>query len=590
MKFSKFKKIIMVYLIVCIAIVHSQAQAFAQKQASTEPAKPFKHDVSAVYDKDSKTMQNYMNVLRDQQKDSKSSALEKFRIQQDPISLDDNFNYFPKHLKIRNLSLTDCDISKVLMIISKRAGKNIVLDKSVKGTLSLELNNVSLNEIMQIVLTSEELEARVSGNTIFVASRSAMTKKGLNRKHIKAFKLNNSNCIEVAQILEASIFNRGYKVKEDSGGSGDTGALMQMAPLPGAPGATAPKMPATTVSQSELLDKKIIKGRVEKLKAGVGFGDASSLASEIKIQEVTHQTEDIEIDNNDGGAIVIPDTRTNSVLVAGLKKDIAIAEQTIEYLDKPLPQIALEVSLIEINKNDLKDRQFPLSVQKGPFAFSFVYNDDQGNNGTFFNMDRGAGMVKSVVTQGHIFSNNANPNPIPTANSFKYLLENNRAKLLANPTILALDGSESIVKITDEIIGKYEITITQTGVTQSVEKEDVGIVLNILPKVGKNGFVTMRIRPSITIPTDNVQLTNGGFITLIQTREVILQDARVRAGATLAIAGLIRDADTEVVRKVPLMGDLPLFGSLFKSKNLTKEKTELIILITPKLVDDKSIS
>ncbi len=589
MKFSKFKKLLIFYLMVCIAIIHSQAQSFARNNASAEPAKNFKHDVSAVYNKDAQTLQNYLKVLREQQKDSKSSALEKFSIQQDPISLDDNFNYFPKHLKIRNLSLTDCDISKVLMIIAKRAGKNIVLDKSVKGTISLELNNVSLNEIMQIVLTSEELEARVSGNTIFIASRSAMTKKGLNRKHIKAFKLNNSNCIEVAQILEASIFNRGYKVKED-GGVGDTGALMQMSPLPAAPGATTPQMPASPGVQSELVDKKVIKGRVEKLKAGVGFGDASSLASEIKIQEVTNQTEDIEIDNNDGGAIVIPDTRTNSVLVAGLKKDIAIAEQTIEYLDKPLPQISLEVSLIEINKNDLRDREFPFSYQNGPFAFSLVYNDDQGNNGSFFNLDKGAHLAENYVTQGHILSNNAFPNPVPTASSFKYLIENNRAKLLANPTILALDGSESIVKITDEIIGKYEITITQTGITQSVEKEDVGIVLNILPKVGKNGFVTMRIRPSITIPTENVDLTNGGFITLIQTREVILQDARVKAGQTLAIAGLIRDADTEVVRKVPLVSDLPVFGSLFKSKNLTKEKTELIILITPKLVDDKSVS
>ena len=110
--------------------------------------------------------------------------------------------------------LKDIDLPSVLRILAKQGGKNIIIDESVQGSISAELKNVSLNEAMQTILSSRELEARVQGNTVFVASRAAMAKKGLNRRYIKAFKLNNANAVDVAKLLEASIFNKGYAVDD----------------------------------------------------------------------------------------------------------------------------------------------------------------------------------------------------------------------------------------------------------------------------------------------------------------------------------------------------------------------------------------
>ncbi|NLF83524.1 MAG: hypothetical protein GX568_06040, partial [Candidatus Gastranaerophilales bacterium] len=271
------------------------------------------------------------------------------KIDREYIDMEGGFDAFPQDKTI-DLMLRDVDVPSILRIIAKEGGMNIVVDKSVMGVITAELKGISLNDAMQIVLTSEELEHRISGKTIFVASRPVMAKKGLKRKYIKTFKLNNSDPVYIADILNASIFNKGYKVNESAPGA----SALQLTPAAEGSEKTAVEAGSST-GQSSLISSKTIKGKVEKLKPSENFGDASKLASEIKIQHSYASTGDIKVDNNDGGAIVIPDTRTNSVLVAGLQKDIMLAEEAIKYLDKPLKQVAIEVSLIELTKDDTKN-------------------------------------------------------------------------------------------------------------------------------------------------------------------------------------------------------------------------------------------
>ncbi|MCK5177579.1 MAG: hypothetical protein KAQ92_07670, partial [Candidatus Aenigmarchaeota archaeon] len=371
------------------------------------------------------------------------------------------------------------DVASILRIIAKEGGMNIVIDESVMGFISAELRNISLNEAMQIILTSEELEARVSNNTIFIASRPVMAKKGLNRNFIKTFKLNNSNAVYIAGILRASIFNKGYKVNEEA-----EGAAFSATPT----GDQADNESGSSTGQSNLIDTKTIKGKVETLESGENFGDAGKLASTIKIQHYTAQTGYIQIENNDGGAIVIPDTRTNSILVAGLKKDILLAEETVKYLDKPLKQVSIQVSLIELSKDSSKDLGMFTSTQGGKMSGGF-----NAVTGEFTDYD-----FSSLANQSGITLNTISSLADEVAVKLKALIYNEEAKLLANPTIVALNGSESLIKITDQVVSSVETTITDTAVTYTAELADVGIVLNILPKIGDDDYVTMRIRPSIT--------------------------------------------------------------------------------------------
>jgi len=498
------------------------------------------------------------------------------------INLESDIKIFPENLTI-DITLRDVDVASILRIIAKEGHKNIVIDQSVMGTISAELKKISLNQAMQIILTSQELESRLSNGTIFVASRPAMAKKGLNRRCIKTFKLNNSNPVEVAQILEASIFNKGYQVNEQAAGTA-MAAVTSGAEQVAASGQQT--QTGSSIGQSSLVSSKTIKGKVEEIIPGDNFGDAGKLASTIKIQQPKVSTQSIQINNNDGGAIVIPDTRTNSILVAGLKEDILMAEETIKTLDKALRQVSIEVSLIELKKEDFNNLGTLFSTQGGSLNSGF-----NSVSGEFAGYD-----FSSLANQSGITLNTLNSLNNNFAVKIKALITNKKAKLLANPQILALDGSESLIKITDQVVSKVTTTITQTSTTYNTEIADVGIVLNILPKIGDDDYVTMKIRPSITDPLPEVTVgdfLNGGAavkITPVSTREVILQNVRIKSGETLAIAGLMKENNVEKIGKIPLVGDLPVIGKLFQNKEYTHNKTELMILITPKIVDESPVA
>ena len=497
------------------------------------------------------------------------------------INLESDIKIFPENLTI-DITLRDVDVASILRIIAKEGHKNVVIDQSVMGNISAELKKISLNQAMQVILTSQELEARLSNSTIFVASRPAMAKKGLNRRCIKTFKLNNSNPVEVAQILEASIFNKGYQVNEQASG---TAMAAMTSDAEQTTASSQQTQTGSSTGQSSLVSSKTIKGKVEEIIPGENFGDAGKIASTIKIQQPKVSTQSIQINNNDGGAIVIPDTRTNSILVAGLKEDILMAEEAIKTLDKALRQVSIEVSLIELKKEDFNNLGTLFSTEGGSLNGGF-----NSVSGEFAGYDFSSLANQSGVTLNTLNSLNNN-----FAMKIKALITNKKAKLLANPQILALDGSESLIKITDQVVSKVTTTITQTSTTYNTEIADVGIVLNILPKIGDDDYVTMKIRPSITDPLPEVTVgdfLNGGAavkITPVSTREVILQNVRIKSGETLAIAGLMKENNTEKIGKIPLVGDLPIIGKLFQNKEYSHNKTELMILITPKIVDESTL-
>jgi type II secretory pathway component GspD/PulD (secretin) len=504
------------------------------------------------------------------------------------IDLNSDLALFPTDKKI-NLVLDQIDVASVLKIIADESKQNIVLDNSVRGIVSnVNLKNVSLNEAFKLILTNNELEARIEKGIIFVASRKAMAAKGLNRRYVKVFKLNNANAVDVAQILDASIFNKGYKIKEDNAvksaattarTAAGTNTVSQQNQTTAASNALGA---GSSTGETKISQDKTVRGKVEEIDPGDGFSSAKILASEIKIQGIKTTTKNVSVANNDGGATVVPDSRTNSVLVSGLQQDILLAQKTIEYLDKPLDQVAIEVSLIEISKEDTKN--LGISTNGNNSIVDGGFNNAVGNTRQSLGAD----------TNQSYWAYNTSPSASGITSSNMYimlnaLIQNKKAKLLANPTIVALDGSESLIKITDQVVSKMDICVTTNTSNYSVTMADVGIVLNILPKIGSDGYVTMKIRPSITSALTERNVGNsGGFVTPISTREVIIQDSRVKSGETLALAGLIKDNELETVGKIPYLSSLPICGKLFQSKVHKNLKTELVILITPKILDNKS--
>jgi type IV pilus assembly protein PilQ len=173
------------------------------------------------------------------------------------------------------------------------------------------------------------------------------------------------------------------------------------------------------------------------------------------------------------------------------------------------------------------------------------------------------------------------------------------AKILTDPTLIVQEGQQAVVNLTEQVVGniKNEITSSNSLTTQTftVEKEQVGLTLGVkIERIDDNGFVSLSVSPSVKAPqaTQQVNLINNSTQTIFLVSERSLQSGliRLRDGQTLILSGIIQDRDRTTVTKLPILGDLPLIGSLFRQTNRTNERKEVIVLLTPQIMDDSERS
>jgi type IV pilus assembly protein PilQ len=152
------------------------------------------------------------------------------------------------------------------------------------------------------------------------------------------------------------------------------------------------------------------------------------------------------------------------------------------------------------------------------------------------------------------------------------------AKVLADPTVVVQDGENSLVKLTQEIFSGFK--------DGDPIIREAGLILDLrVERIDDNGFITLRANPTVSAPTAPLG-TAQGQITLISQRSVESGAIRVRDGQTLILSGIIQENERSTVTKVPILGDLPLLGSLFRSTTRNNTRQEVVVMITPQLIDD----
>ena len=182
-------------------------------------------------------------------------------------------------------------------------------------------------------------------------------------------------------------------------------------------------------------------------------------------------------------------------------------------------------------------------------------------------------------------------------NSFYAYIEaqivSRNAKTLAQPTLLVQEGQRATVETGEDYVVNVERDENgDTGTTSyTYEKETAGLTLELnVDKIDDNGFVTMNVNPSISIPVAATQApgadTGGVQIFNFNKRDLQSGSIRLRDGQTLILTGVVSEQQIEEVKKWPVLGDLPLIGSLFRSSESTRLKDELVILVTPRVLDD----
>ncbi|PIQ83566.1 MAG: hypothetical protein COV75_06790, partial [Candidatus Omnitrophica bacterium CG11_big_fil_rev_8_21_14_0_20_63_9] len=289
---------------------------------------------------------------------------------------------------------------------------------------------------------------------------------------------------------------------------------------------------------------------------------------------------------------VVVDTRTNSLIVTDIRDNFPRIEAALAALDIRTHQIMVDAEVIETTLSKAKDLGFEWGT--GSEGTLFTLTPAIGSTKFPFRTVAGIPLVNSkkfaetiadsaITTKGTL--------DFSQAQALLQALETDTdTKILARPKVLTLDNESAIIRLTaDEAVGFATTSVAQTSTTTSEpERERTGVVLVVTPQVNDDGYITMLVEPSVT-KTVASKLTNVPA-TLTTPRDPKTRTARalvrVRNGDTLVIGGLIDRDESESLRRVPVLSGIPFFGEAFKNVEVTNSASELIVFITPRILDE----
>jgi general secretion pathway protein D len=278
----------------------------------------------------------------------------------------------------------------------------------------------------------------------------------------------------------------------------------------------------------------------------------------------------------EGGKIsVTPDKATNSLVIMASPVDYQNLLQVIQKLDKRRRQVFVQAVIAEVSLDKAKELGLQLSVSGGGVS------GNTAGAGIFdpFNFLSGATPQQAALVD--VLSGLAGSSNLQLGGILKALASNGAVNVLSTPNILTSDNKEAEIFVGENVPFLTQTNLTSTGLSQqSIERKDTGITLRITPQISEGEFVKLDIYQEISAVKDNI----GQAQDLITTKRSAKTAVVVKDKETVVIGGLIQDRDTATVNKIPILGDIPLLGWLFKTKSTRREKTNLMIVLTPRII------
>jgi len=262
------------------------------------------------------------------------------------------------------------------------------------------------------------------------------------------------------------------------------------------------------------------------------------------------------------------DEDTNSLIIMTSTKNYDKIEGIIKMLDIPIPQVLIKVLLAELTTSNATDIGVDWTVEST--------NSDGDLVSNMFNYSPKA--TEGLTT--HLIQGDLDI-------TLRALQETGKLNVLSRPYITTSNNQPATINVGQRYPFITDSQITDQGnINNTVAYEDIGIILEVTPTINADGLVIMDVNPEITTAlTDTVRISDQVDATIFATRSAQCR-VSVPNGQTVVVGGLMQDTDSENVEKIPLMGDLPLLGGLFKRTVTDKEKTELLIFLTPQVAED----
>jgi type II secretory pathway component GspD/PulD (secretin) len=261
------------------------------------------------------------------------------------------------------------------------------------------------------------------------------------------------------------------------------------------------------------------------------------------------------------------------LVLTGTEEQLDTAKVYLAQVDVPAKQVAIELRVMEMSKEDALKIGLDWNVNTGSAAVRTI------------NLHQG---VTDASNSATVRIGGRNWGASVTATLDQIANNNN---LIARPNILALDGREAEIFVGDVIRYVESIQSTQNGVTVTTGKVPVGVRLAVLPRIGTD-HMTLDLRPMVSNLKGFTDISDGRGGSMGQLPQTSLRTAQstvaIEDGDTIAIGGLIQDQDISNVSKVPFLADLPIIGRLFKRTDKSKVRREVVLFVTAKIVGAKA--
>ena len=433
----------------------------------------------------------------------------------------------------------DVPVRTVLQLIAEESNLNIVAADTVQGNVTLRLVNVPWDQALDLVLQAKGLDKRQNGNVVWVAPQPEIAKYEQDKADAR---INLENRVEM--VTEYIPIN--YGNAED-----------------------------------------IAKLLTDDAKNGNSGGGAGGSAQRGFLSP--------------RGSISF-DRRTNTLLVIDIPQRVAAIRDLVNKLDKPVDQVVIEARIVIANESFARELGAKFGISGS-------------NNNVYFNQN----VTNNVSYQDSVAkANNANsavppPNPLqaptmPRGLNFNipsslagagslalsilnagYALDlelsalqnEGRGEIISNPRIVTSNQKEALIKQGDQI-GYITVTGGNNANVPQVQFKDVVLQLKVTPTITNDG----RIFLNMDLQKDDLSgyvNTGVGQVPQIATREVTTA-VLVEDGQTVVVGGVYEFKDQNSMSKVPFLGDIPILGNLFKNRNHTKSKAELLVFVTPKVI------
>lgn len=417
-----------------------------------------------------------------------------------------------------SLNFQDIQVRAVLQLLAEFTGTNIVASDSVKGNITLRLNNVPWDEALAIILRTQGLAQRKVGNVLMIAPSE-----------------------EVAA-----------REKEDLESKKE-------------------------VKQLEPLTTELVQ---------LNYAKAEAIASLLKDQSTSLLTT---------RGNVTTDTRTNTVLIQDTLDSVVRARELIERLDIPVKQVLIEARIVNVDTNFEKE----IGVQFGITKPEHISGTLDGANTMQTNVLNGDNPLLNIPVVDRLNVNlpsvpdGAVPGSIGVALAKLgkgYLLDlelsalesEGMGELISSPRLVTANQQEAYIEQGEEI--PYQ-EATSSGAT-SVEFKKAVLALRVTPQITPDGNVILDLKINQDRRSNEPEVLGVPAIATQQIETRVLVDN----GQTIVLGGVYQQDKRSTITRIPFLGSLPLVGYLFRNTNDSNERTELLIFITPKIVEQTAIN